>query len=157
VNQVDGGPLPSSVINALQDMIIGAKHPELEVAIHAADFQVDGTSGTLDQNGYWLPSALGYQYAPLRLSVGTRINSVTFYYNVAGAGAVTPKVRRMQLSTGTISDVTAGVRDTTGVAIETQVLAPAHVVVTGYVYFLEVKHENAANKNYGAVMKFDRL
>lgn len=149
-------PVRSNDLNDIQDCIIGAKHPDLEIAYHASDFQPDGATAALDQNGYWLPSGVGFQYAPIKLPVGTRILAAIFYYNVGGAGACTPKIRRLQLSTGTISDVVAGVRDTTGAAIETQTLAANHTVVTGYAYFLEMKHENAANKHYGVILTYDR-
>ena len=63
----------------------------------------------------------------------------------------------INLTTGVIADVWAGVTDNTSSGIESQTSGViAHTVLANNAYFVECLHSGAANRLYGAQIKFSR-
>jgi hypothetical protein len=135
---------------------------ERETVLHPAAFQFDDNNtnaNTLSQLGYRTNvSGASICYAWVGgLKAGDRITYCQVFYNPNGGGTMQPKLRRIQLSTGTVSDVWAGTNDNTGTAIESQNSgALTHDVAAGYAYFIEVLHSGAANRTHGAIVRFTR-
>ena len=136
------------------------KHPSTELPIHIAAFQVDGAAGyvTFNQIGFitGFTGACTVQ-AWVPLPVGKRILTYQQFYNVNSTGAaITPKLRRMTIGTGTINNVAAGSADNTGAAVESQTLSGInHTVLSGEGYFIEVSVSTANHQVWGAIVTYD--
>jgi hypothetical protein len=155
-------PVLSVDLNALEDCIIGNKHPTLEMCLDASVFKGDSLAlGTMNAAGYLSSfSAAGIVRAGVPIPVGKRIISVEVFYSINGSAAnLTPKLRKQILSTAVQADVVAGSADNTGAAgvIESQLLTANHVVLTGNTYFIEVSVTNSLQRIYGAKVLFDSL
>jgi hypothetical protein len=154
--------VPSALLNALQDQIVGNKHGTLEIGIGASKGRPDSSAGgSLNALGYWSTFVgAGTVRIPIEVPVGKRIVSIEQFYSVNGTGAgITPALKRQAHATGTISTVVLGSNDNTGGAgvIESQVLTANHVVLTGNAYFAEVTVANANHRVYGVKVTFDSL
>lgn len=151
---------PTRVIGDIEfnDFFHNTEH-ERSVGYLSWAFDELGAPSSYNKLGY-LTNAAGVTLsrAPLDfLKVGDEITYVQVFYNPNGGGNCHPKLRRILLSTGTISDVWTGVADNTGTGIESQNSgAIAHTVVAGYSYFLENLHSGAANRTHGALVRFNR-
>lgn len=136
------------------------KHGARELCLHISAFQPDASTTYIafTQAGYLTGiSAVAVMCAPVLLEVGKRIVSYQQFYDVAGTGAgILPRLRRMTLSTGTITNVASGVSDTTGTGLESQTLSAInHTVLSGEAYFVEVTLTNAAHRCHGAIITYD--
>lgn len=147
---------------AVSGTITGAE-PEREIDLSGRDFVWDssaaGNLDTLVAAGMYLhrAAAIGYAIAPVAVRAGDVITLATVHYDLAGGTAMTPKLRRVELATGTVTDVWAGVADATSAGIETQTSgAIAHAVVAGHAYFVEVFATAAANRVHGATIRYRR-
>ncbi len=134
-------PVPSGLLNDLQDAVISAKHGQLSLliwgsAFHGKDVVYDESVG----DGALVNTAAGIRHAsaPIPLAAGTKIVSVQFFYNPAGHGVtITPAVMQKRLSTG--ADVFAwnGAGDNTGSAIESQTVAVNHTMLDTDAYIVD--------------------
>lgn len=136
---------------------------EREFNLSGKDFefesQADPLTDTLNHPGLYRHNAggLGYALARVPVLVGDVITLCTVFYNPNGGGNMQPKLKRIKLSDGTVTDVWAGVADNTGVAIESQTSgAITHTVLAGESYFVEVLHNGVANRTHGATIKYTR-
>lgn len=153
-------PVNSNDLNDLQDCVVGAKHPQMEINIPASSFRGDSTAlGQYNQLGYVTGfGAAGKVVAELRAPVGTRIVSVVQYYDINGtASTLTPRLMRQNHASGAQNPVVSGSGDNTGTGIESQTLGANHVVLTGEAYFLEVTVAVANHRVHGAKVLLDRL
>lgn len=158
----NASPVPSALLNNLQDQIIGNKHPQLELDIDASKGRPDNNAGgSYNPNGYWSTFVgAGTVRIPIEVPVGKRIVSVECFYSINGTGAgLTPRLRRQNHAAGTITSVVSGANDNTGGAgvIESQVLSANHTVLTGEAYFVEFTVANANHRAYGIKVLFDAL
>lgn len=160
--QATGQPVTPALVNALQDCIIGAKHPSLPYAIGALNFQmVTGGTATLDQeNDLWTFGAVSKLVAPLRVPIGTRIHQLTWYYNRGNAGTVTLALKRRDntaahAAVGAAIDSVAD--NATPNAWQNNVRTPDHVIAAGFTYWLFVQCDNVANIFGGVIINPDRL
>jgi hypothetical protein len=135
------------------------KHGTRELPVHIAAFQADGatTYVTFNQIGYITGfSAACSVQAWLPLEVGKQILSYQQFYDVQGTGSgILPRLRRMNLATGAINDVAAGVSDNTGTGIESQTISASHVVLSGEAYFIQVNVATANHRVHGAIIAYD--
>jgi len=131
------------------------KHGNRVLNIPASAFVADNKNTILTQLGYQTFTATSIAYAPIPLPAGKRIVSVTVFYNVNGAGQITPALIRRALTTATRVAVWTGTGDTTGVAIESQTNSPGHVMLDTDVYEIEVTMNNAGNRLHGAQIVYD--
>jgi len=91
----------SAVLNKIQDMIIGAKHPEIARPIHPSAFRAEAGNPVFAGH-HWEGNAgaLFALFAPLLIPVGTRMTHVKFSYDRKNAGTVTVGWVILNLSTG---------------------------------------------------------
>lgn len=157
-DQVPDGARVEGDVTVAGDVYHTTEHTEY---VHASQWEFDSsnTASTLSQSGYRsATNAVAICYASLSfLKIGDHITYCQVWYNPNGGGNMQPKVRRLELATGTITDVWAGATDSTGSAIESQNSGVIdHTVASGYVYFVENLHSGAANRTYAAMIKFTR-
>lgn len=80
--------IPSAAFNAMQDAIIGGKHPEFEFPIHVSGFKNVGANAPVYLGNYDQPGAGGSLWeASIPVRVGQRITKVRVRYRrSSGAG-----------------------------------------------------------------------
>jgi hypothetical protein len=125
----------SADLNAIEDCIVGAKHPALIVPVGAPAFK--SKNGAVPVNGQdWSLTAVEQLYYSLPLIPGTRLVEATFYYLLAGgSGGATMKVRKATQG-GAWVDL-ATFTDTTSTTNQQKVLAAINEVgVAGTQYQL---------------------
>ena len=71
-------PVPSSLLDELQDKIISGSYNDQELIIGHDAFVLDSGSGTKTGDEWTLSGGSGFIQAPLRLPVGTLVKSGTF-------------------------------------------------------------------------------
>lgn len=132
------------------------KHGDRILHIGAASFRSDSSGfGVLAQAGFVTCTGAVIVYANIPLPAGKRIKTITVNYQVSGAGSVHPKLRRMDPTTGTVTDIWVGTNDNTGTAFEQQTNSPSHTMLATDVYWVEALLTNPANKLWGVVIIFD--
>lgn len=154
----------SADLNAIQDCIIGVKHPEIERGYAAAAWQTDGTNGIKNNvGGAWTVGGTGVESFTTGLPeipAGDRITTVGWSYSRGGAGTVTMRLRRRKSDGSAPEAITPSAgseTDSTGAAIETNVVTYNHTVAAGYFYYLTFATDNVAQSFLGAAVKHDRL
>lgn len=139
-----GDPIPPTIIGELQDMIIGAKRPQISSPVAAGAFFCESGSGVY-ANGLWSGATSGTVKLVYGLDIqeGDQINDILFYVGPSGTPTVT-------LSRQSINDggVTTGVITAGGGAIGSWgaidlatgsgTLSLPHVINVGFQYFLTV-------------------
>jgi len=149
-------------LNDLQDMFTGDKHIERPHVLPAAAFQVKSGTAALG-DGQWTFSATTVLVCPISniIPVGHRLETVSWYYNRAGAGTITRRVRKRELSApGAAADLAGPgypVADNSGAAWETaaDILNLAAADLEGA--WLEIQFDNAGHIFGGARLTFDKL
>lgn len=138
-------PVPSSLLNDLQDSIVGSKHANHEIPIAACDFTPEsGSSANLGSNGQWSFSAVSTLVAPCRVRAQERINSILFEYNRGGAGTIVVSLVKRIAGSGVVTVVsTASI--TTGTGLATTTITPNYQVAAGEQVYMRVEVNNAAN------------
>jgi hypothetical protein len=75
-----GDPVPSALLNRLQDMIADAKHPLLTIPIPARALQPGNSKVVMDAAGYWRADGdPGLLYYPLQIPAGTTLARIDIY------------------------------------------------------------------------------
>lgn len=157
INPTD--PIPSALLNELEDQIIGAKIPELPRHLGSQKWSlVTGGTATFDgPNDQWSFGAVSQLVCALDLDQVTRITSVTWVYNRANLGNVTLKLRRRDttVARAAAADVASIVDNATN-GWQNNVQVYNHIVAAGFSYFLQLQCDNAAHLFGGALLKRDR-
>lgn len=139
-------PILSVDIDAIQDCIVGAKHPVIERPIHGSGWISPSALGTFN-GSIWTGPAGGFEVrAALDVPIGDRITHVTFTYNRANAGTVTVTVVEVKLD-GTGSNNLATFADNaSGNVVTTKDLAAINYTTrAGYVYFILTNFNGASS------------
>lgn len=147
-------------LNDLQDMIIGRKHATTELVLGPSAFQAKAGGGGVEGDLQWTFTAATELVSDITklLPVGTRVVSVLWSYNRGGAGTITRRVRRRNVTTAAAANnISAPAGDATGAAQETQLDTLNHTLVTGEAVQLSITFDNAAHIFYGCVVTVDRL
>ena len=154
-------PIPSVLLNALQDSLIGFKHPELIEYYAAAAFAAFGTANL--SGGFWTSSSANQFYCPLPYPVGCRITQMSAAYRVGVTAGASCQLflRRRNYATPTVApDIIATMAaDTTDNAAgeSSTVAAINHTIVAGYLYDLQFTVNTTGSILYGANVGRDRL
>lgn len=157
-------PVLSNDLNALEDCIIGVKHPSVEDPIGAQSFVLaPGGTATLG-DGRWTFGAVSVLVANLKIIVGTRIHQIEWAYDRGGAGNVTLKLRRRNMIASAGAQPAAANVGTAGVVTVSAGTGWAnnlqtydYVVAAGDAMWLEIQCDNVANIFGGARLFRDRL
>jgi len=154
INPAD--PIPSAVINKLQDCVVAQKHPAQprtlgpsswhpkvpgSATLGAGEWTINNTTmvGDLD----WIP-------------VGDRIVNANWSYNPGGV-SLDMSLRRRKLD-GTAEETLFSFTDSTGSAVEQSLQAYNHTVVAGYSYYLQaIGNAAGGQKLLGATVTTDCL
>lgn len=156
------GPVYSADFNAVQDCIIGAKHPLHEIPLGGAAWRP--VTNTTTWNGdQWILAAADTIWCSIpRLAVGSRITDAKFGIKHGTLGTITLRVSRKPITGGAIEDL-ATLNDVThdGAFFTAEIASIAFTTVTGYDYRLGVSFDanaatNGAQLVHGAVF-VDRL
>jgi hypothetical protein len=157
-------PIPSVLLNALQDSIIGFKHPELIESYHAAAFMpAHGVGNASFNGGIWTTSTTEQFLCAIPYPVGTRITQVSATYRVGVTAGATVSflLQRRNLATPTaVVDTIANIAadSTDNASGETTVIAAInHTMLSNYAYFLQYQLSSAGSIIYGATVGRDRL
>lgn len=149
-------------LNDLQDMWVGDKHAERQHTLPAAAFAVKSGTAVLG-DGQWTFSATTILVAALGpiIPAAHRLVAVAWYYNRGGAGTITRRVRKRELSVpGAAADLAGPgypIADTTGAAWETAIDILNLVAVDVEGAWLEIQFDNAGHVFGGVRLTFDNL
>lgn len=146
---LDGStPIPSSLINKLQDCVVGGKHPEFEHGMHGSGFQPTGAS---TYNGsLWNVAAGGDTfYMPIDVRVGDTITHVQGgYLRGTVASQISTALVRKPLNGGAAATIASVLDNTADGAFHVADVANInHVVESGYGYALYVTFDANAATN----------
>lgn len=155
INPTD--PIPSSLLNKLQDCTVGMKFPLHDRPIGPASWQVKAGGNASLGDGQWTFGALSQLVAPLELPYGTTIATVLFAYNRGGAGNITLKLRKRNIATGAAAADIASVVINAGTGWTTSGLSPSYATETNFAVWLEAQFDNAAHIFGGAIAVLSRL
>ena len=148
VTLVADAEVPSSLLNNLQDCIVGGKHGAKTKTLAAATANANATSGFQyaatagsgnDELWESLASTDETVVVPLNLDVGDRLVSVKAWVQAVG-GTVSIRLYKEDLSNGTETQLgsTATSSGTTRQALTVTPTAPGEVVASGFKYWLAV-------------------
>jgi hypothetical protein len=159
----DRDPIPASILNLLQDTIIGAKHPELELEYAHSMFTF--ASGWVNNNsGATLaatsPGAVAY--CGLELPVGDRLITVKWGYEIFAAGTFQMRLYRQKLDGSALPELITPASGTTSDSVvaangKTNIVTYNHVIADDYTYFLQVDASAATIFLFGAIVRHDNL
>lgn len=154
---IAGSQVKSSLLNKLQDMIVGGKHGAIDIPIGGAAFVINppGT-GALNNAGLWtFSTAPNILTAPLLLPVGAVLNTLTLGFNRNGAGTITSRTYKRNVLTGANSVI-----DTTAISAGTgytsQVIAIGYTVEAAHEVLVEISIGNIANQFGGAIINVSK-
>jgi hypothetical protein len=153
----------SNNLNNIQDQFVGDKHISRPVAIPACAFKDKGGGSATLGDGQWTFAALTVLVCEISslIPVGHRLQSVSWYYNRGGAGTITRRVRKREMTVpGAAGDVAGPgypIADVTGAAQETNTDTLNYTMVTAEGMWLEIQFDNAAHVFTGAQLTFDKL
>jgi hypothetical protein len=137
-------PVPSALLNTLQDQIIGGKHPTFETPIAACDFALEAGGTASLNNGQWTFGAVSVIDAACRVRAGEKIVQAVVECNRGGAGTIIVSlVRRANGSGVPVTVATTTISTGTGLVLAT--LTPNYQVAPGEQVYLRVEINNAAN------------
>ncbi len=160
------GQVPGALLNTLQDMVIGNKHPTLTIPIPGDAFKQrnTGSTVTLSVGSTLLSNGASAcdTIAGLILPVGKRIIAVRFYVqdNVTGATKWTVGFSRSTLYDAALTNLGSVISAGTGAnQTLTPAIAPIITVGVGVRYMLSavMTTGTAACKLYGAEVDIDAL
>jgi hypothetical protein len=154
----------SNDLNAIQDAIIGMKHPVQPLHLGAGAFFLKNGGGLATLGvGQWTCTGaadLLCEISPL-VPQGHRLVSITWRYNRGGAGTVTRRARQREMSVpGAVGDLAGPgypIADVTGAAIENNLDTLNYTMPATTSVWLEIQISNAAHIFYGVSLAFDRL
>jgi hypothetical protein len=161
---VDGASkVDASLLNNIQDCIIGGKHGSIVVPLHCSIFHPSQWTGTPTQVGngavtyWWTSGGTAYYLASLRVPVGSRITRVRAFTQSAAGSACELELYRYS---------TAGVRTQIGATITGALgLGPATLDLTGLnetvaanvSYAMEVEVGGTDERLYMAEYTYEKL
>jgi hypothetical protein len=152
-----GSKIPSSLLNALQDQVIGSKHPEQPVIYGPGSFLLEAAGATLSGNEYWEGSGAFTIRRNLLRPVGTVITEITYVYNRNNVGTLTLRFQKANLITGGVhTDIVAASSIAAGTGIATTTITPNYTMEADHSIVLRLTGSNATNRIYGARVKFRR-
>lgn len=134
-------PVKSGDLNDIQDCIVGAKHPELEIGVAAASFVLSTAAATASFSpaGWAVAGSQNAQlWAPIYPPVGSRITHIKAAWNRNGGGSVTLSLYRFPLD-GSGGVQVATVLDSASVGEFVEDLTGIdHAVLAGNAYVLSI-------------------
>lgn len=145
--------------NKLQDMVVGAAMPTLDFPHPACDFEIGaGANPPLLGDGQWtVPVApANVIQSSIVLAPGTRIVSVKFGYNRAGAGTLLFRLRKRDFAGGAAANIDT-VSVVAGAAWATVSLITPYVVEPDMQVLIDVTLDNVAHIFGGAIVTVDRM
>lgn len=155
INPTD--PVPSSLLNKLQDMVIGAKFGPTPVSLGGSAFQVIGAATPLlNAGGLWTFSAAGLLSSGLRLAEGTKITALTWAYNRGGAGTMQLRLYKRNILGGGAAVSLDLTTINAGTGYTTTTKNPNYTVEVGYEVSLVADCDNAAHQFGGAAIVIER-
>jgi hypothetical protein len=137
-------PVPSALLNTLQDQIIGGKHPIFEIPIAACDFAPEAGSSASLGNGQWTFGAVSVVAAACRVRAGAKIVQAVVEVNRGGAGTIIFSLLRRANGSG-VAVAIGTVSLTTGTGLATMSLSANYQVLPGEQVYLRVEVNNAAH------------
>lgn len=154
-------PVLSTVLNNVQDQIIGMKHPTRPLNFGAAAWQAKSGGGGALGAGQWSFSSTTELVCDLSGSIpeGDRLITVTWSYNRGGAGNVRLRLKERDLTTPGAAEasVVAETVVASGTGLTTNPITYNYTFKAGFAVWLEVQCDNAANVFLGAHLTHDRL
>ena len=142
---IDGSsPIPSSLLNKLQDLFVGDKHVEREIPLSAPDWSplpadtstYEGSDWTVGSGG---GAGTGTFFCNVPIPVGHRITQVSFAYPRGTAGTITMVLQKRTLLSGSPTDVATFVDSThDGASVQHVISGINEVAVTGEAYYLKI-------------------
>jgi hypothetical protein len=158
----DASPVPSALLNKLQDCIVGRKHGSIRWQIGGGAFNlasVTVTGGLLNQGGLWTFSGAATLYAGLagpRYGVieGTKITSLTWAYNRGGAGTLQLSLYKRNILTNVSTPVDVATIST-GTGYETKTSLPNYTVEANHEVSLFAECNNVAHQFGGAILEIE--
>jgi hypothetical protein len=119
-----GTEIPSTLLNALQDMIVGGRHSEFEYMLGASIFEARSTIALpefnadgdwqIDANNETIIADIGALFP-----VGTQINEITIYGTLAsGNHEVDVSMLKWTIPGGVFSDIGGGSKSSPGVGVD---------------------------------------
>lgn len=166
-----GDPVPSALLNELQDQIIGAKFGEIGPTLSGSDFQlVQGTGVVSD--GTWT-----FSVVPAKIICGLKVPSRNtgvvvnptivasfFGFNTGGAGTVTYKIRGRNIATNAAAfDIATAANSGAAGYVNVFLTSATPAALLPYVkaaevsVWLEVSFSNTANTFGGALPSWRNL
>jgi len=96
---------------------------------------------------------------PVVLPVGSILGATVLYWYRAGATTTRGEWRRMDLSDGSMSDVSAGGADVSAGSgyLASALVDPAHAVAAGYAYFFEVQGGDLSDRVFAVSVSLTKL
>ena len=152
-------PILSADLNALQDQIVGVKHPATPRVLGASSFLVKQGTATLGA-GQWTFGAVTDLVKSLAdlVVVGDRLTTVQFCYNRGGAGAIVLSLKQRNIVTGAAEAlVVAATTINAGTGWTTTTITYNYTIPANTAVHLEINANNVANIFGGAVINNDRL
>ena len=150
-------PVPSALLNEVQDQFVGAKHPQLEVPVPACEWQLESGGAASLGAGIWTFGAASNISAPIRAPIGTRIVTANIDCDRGGSGSITfYLLERIGAAAATIVTSVA-ITTGTGRSVIPFAVPCNKLMVSGSQYFLRVATNNVANVVYCANYFIDRL
>lgn len=152
-------PIPSSVINSLQDQIVGLKFPRTTFPYGSAAFSANPGGLALHAAGQWTFTGASQLVAALgnRFTSGTTVVQVEWAYNRGGAGSFDLKLRKRNIRTGAAAADVDTVTINAGTGWTTTVRAVNLALAADEVWWLDATFSNAANIFGGALVDGSRL
>lgn len=142
-------PVPSSLLNTLQDQIIGGKHPIFENVIAACEFLPEAGSAANLGNGVWTFGAVSVLQAPCRVRAQEKIVQAVVEVNRGGAGSIIVSLNKRITGSAVVSTIiTTTINTGTGLVLATLSPAGGYQAAAGEQLFLRVEVNNAANVVY---------
>lgn len=166
---VSSDPIPSALLNELQDQHVGSKHPNRPLFIGGADWVVDAGTATRVGNVWTFPTTgTNRLVACLKLWPGTRISNLLWSYNrnsnnVSGEFDISLARRSFGDGGATTATVTSGVVSSgTGFTTRDSTVDGGipHTILDGFYYLLSFTSTTAfsgAPSFDGVKVAFDRL
>lgn len=135
----------SADLNAIQDAIIGMKHPEIEIPQHGSGWLPGAYTGGYAYGSEWsMPAGGGGFTCPIFPPVGSRITQCKFGFKRASAGSISYELIRTPLI-GSGGVVIANAADAASVGYVIQTIAAInHIVLADNGYALLVIFDAAS-------------
>lgn len=157
-----GSDIRSADLNAIQDCIVSRKHGVLSFPIDPGAF-LSSTTATAIVRPIGAPWSMAGLAVPIDLvywlpiPVGTRLNSVAWYYNRGGAGSIVMRVLKANIPAGVTGTTLSTTTINAGTGFASSSVSPAYTLEPDYSLCLWARMDSTAQSFGGAIVSLDKI